>query len=117
MEGHVHTPAYVGRERRSARRATRMFDRRRTPAEDLAPPLSRALRQLSMRIIDMRDETSLDAFREQLDATHALALHRGEQGVAAELARLIRMLDGAGCGHAREAAEGQIRSAISRLVS
>lgn len=87
MQGYVFTPTYVGRDRRVEPRK-RFVERRRVDASKLAPSLESALRQLSMRVIELESPRTAPEFRERLAATRALAEYRCKPLVAERLSEL-----------------------------
>lgn len=114
MYAYVLTPAYVGRDRR-VRPRVRCIERRRVDADALAPSLEGALRQLSMRVMELDCEATAAGFIVRLNATAALAQSRRQPKVAAPLRVLNELLASPVDGPKSETAETYLRQAICAL--
>jgi hypothetical protein len=114
VQAYVLTPAYVGRDRRVTQR-TRLIERRRVDAGELAPSLAAALRQLGLRAIELDSQRTAPSFMERLYATRALAQTRGQSAVSGHLSALCTLLETRVEGRASELAEGHLREAACAL--
>lgn len=114
MAGYVFTPTYVGQDRRVGAR-TRFVDRRRLDADQLAPSLETALRQLTARAIELESARSEPGFMERLRATRHLAEKRHQPAVAETLSALIDTLANAP-SHKSCLAESYLQQASSALM-
>ena len=116
MAGYVFTPIYIGADRRTAVRA-RFFERRKIDADQLAPSLETALRQLTTRAIELESPRTASAYIDRLKATRALAQKRSQFEVAVRLEALIEALT---CetapGTKSELAENYLRQASCELA-
>lgn len=88
----VDEDTYFGPDRRRQAGGVRLFERRRENRAGNPPPLSTALRQLRLRVLDARG-AGVDAFVRRLHGTAQLAELQGENDAAFELSNLGMTLD------------------------
>jgi hypothetical protein len=88
----VDNDTYFGPDRRQHGRGLRWTDRRRGDCAGTPPPLSTALRQLRLRVLDAQG-AGVNAFVNRVQGTAALAELQNEPEVAFELNNLGLVLD------------------------
>ena len=88
----VDNDTYFGPDRRQNAGGLRWTDRRREDRAGTPPPLSTALRQLRLRVLDAQG-TGVNAFVNRVQGTAALAELQNEPEVAFELNNLGLALD------------------------
>ena len=104
----VDNDSYFGPDRRQ-RGSLRFHERRRIDAAGAPPPLSTALRQLRLRVLDAQG-AGLNAFVARVHGTAMLAQLQDEPDVAIELNALGSTLRGAALQDAR----GKIYKSLDR---
>lgn len=97
----IDTDTYFGPDRRQVNGGARILDRRRANGASSLPPLSTALRQLRLRVLDARG-AGVEAFVNRVQGTALLAEMQGETDAAFELANLGMTLDRTCIEDARE---------------
>lgn len=97
----VDEDAYFGPDRRQADCGVRLLERRRVNRTTPPPPLTTALRQLRLRVLDARG-AGVDAFVKRVESTALLAEIQGEPDAAFELSNLALALDHTCLDDARE---------------
>lgn len=83
----VDHESYFGPDRRRQRAGLRMRERRLDNYASSPPPLTTAMRQLRMRVLDAHG-SSMDAFITRVHATSLLARDQGAHAAAAALLNL-----------------------------
>jgi hypothetical protein len=83
----VDNDTYFGPDRRRADRGLRWIDRRHANSAVTPPPLTTALRQLRLRVLDAQG-AGVDAFVDRVQGTAALAEIQNEPEVAFELSNV-----------------------------
>ena len=97
----IDEDTYFGPDRRQVNGGVRLRERRRANRAGDPPPLSTALRQLRLRVLDARG-SGVEAFVSRVESTALLAEMQGEPDVAFELANLGMTLDHTCLDDARE---------------
>jgi hypothetical protein len=92
---------YFGPDRRQVNGGARLLNRRRGNEASSPPPLSTALRQLRLRVLDARGP-GVEAFVNRVQGTALLAEMQGEPDAAFELSNLGMTLDRTCIEDARE---------------
>jgi len=88
----VDNDTYFGPDRRKTNRGMRWLDRRQQNGAGAPPPLSTALRQLRLRVLDAQGP-GVSAFVNRVQGTATLAEMHNEPEVAYELNALGKKLD------------------------
>jgi hypothetical protein len=88
----VDNETYFGPDRRQTDGGLRLRERRRDNRASTPPPLSTALRQLRLRVLDAQGP-GVDAFVDRVHGTATLAEMQNEPEVAYELGALGAVLD------------------------
>lgn len=86
----VDHESYCGPDRRRHRAGLRMHERRRDNLASPPPPLSTAMRQLRLRVLDAHG-AGMDAFITRAHGVATLARAQGEHATAAALLSLATM--------------------------